>query len=579
MDSDNRSKIRVISTQRVFPQEPSSAPTATRLSIIDNTVARFALTAAIWFYDKPNAPLREHVLPALQQTLARTLNDYRHFTGQLRWATADEVRHAAVPRHLGRLVAQHGTPDDQGVELVTAEYDADVADVVIDRRDPAQISSRGGDRLHVWDATDLPQNDFLPAAKVALSSLGTIGVVPSVAIQLTAFRCGGFAVGVKMAHPLADAIGLIWFMRSWAAFSRAAILRCGADEQGEPSSFSLPPPPLFDPDRIDALAGLAAPTETGTEAIPDQHKIATARALPMHRHDWWDFSAPGYPGWARASSEATMPPPSATGGAFALSPSQQPPWPSWDMAAPVTRVQILFPASAVALLKATAEEAVQAKTVAGTTPPRISRLDAMLAHIWILINKARYPSSSHGGQDSSERRDEEVYLDMTLGLRSRFSPPLPDSFAGSPLLIAHTKQTPSRLARSSPPGAALGEVAASIRETIGEFTPEAVAAHAYEAAHEVSPQRLWQAFVGRRHTLATSWQGLEAYSLDFCGEGGVAARNVQAIMPNMDGLVHVIDVDGTGGALDVSVCLEKGAMQRLLEDPELRVGGVDVKMA
>ncbi|KAI6369724.1 hypothetical protein MCOR25_004352 [Pyricularia grisea] len=585
MDSANPSKIRVVSTQRIFPQEPSSELTTTRLSIIDNTVARFALTAAVWFYDKPNRPLREHVFPTLQQSLARTLNDYRHFTGQLRWATADEVRHTAVPRHLGRLVAEYGTSDDLGVELVTAEYDASVADVVIDRRDPAQICGKDGHRLHIWDATDLPQNDYLPANKVALSSLGTIGGIPSVAIQLTAFRCGGFSVGIKMAHPLADAIGLIWFMRNWAAFCRAAILSSGTDGQTEPSSFTPPPPPLFDPDRIETLAGLVAPKDTTTETKPDQDKIVTARALPMHRHDWWDFSAPGYPDWARASSEVTMPPPSAAIDTFTLSPSQQPPWQSWDMAAPVTRVQILFPASSVAILKATAEKAVEANAV-GTAPPRISRLDAVLAHIWVLINRARYPSSKgapeYDNRNGNEEQAEEVYLNMTLGLRSRFSPPLPDNFAGSPLLVAHIKQSASRLAQSSSPTeATLGEVAASIREMIGKFTPKAVAAHVYDAAHEVSPQRLWQAFVGRRHTLATSWQGLETYSLDFCGEGGggVAARNVQAIMPNMDGLVHVIDVDGTGGALDVSVCLEKGAMERLLKDPMLRVGGIDLNMS
>ncbi|TLS30931.1 hypothetical protein PpBr36_02647 [Pyricularia pennisetigena] len=582
MGSDNSGSIRVLSTQRVFPQEPSSHPITARLSIIDNTVARFALTAAIWFYDKPNAAPQEHVFPALQTSLARTLNDYRHFAGQLRWATADEVRHTAVPRHLGRLVAEYGTAYDPGVELVTAEYDAGVADVVIDRRDLAQISSKDGHRLHIWDATDLPRNDFLPAIKVALSSLGITGGVPSVAIQLTRFRCGGFAVGVKMAHPLADAIGLIWFMRRWAAFSRAEMLGSGADGQGEPFSSAPPPPPLFDPDRMDRLAGLVPSKESTKESTPDQHKIATARALPMHRHDWWDSSAPGYPAWARASSEATMPPPSATDDASPLSPSQQPPWPSWDVAAPVTRVQILFPAATVALLRTTAEEAARANT-AGTTPPpppppRISRLDAMLAHLWILINRARYAGSGPTEQA------EEVYLDMTLGLRSRFSPPLPDGFAGSPLLIAHTTQKAGELAlssssSSSSPEALLGGVATSIRETVGRFTPEAVAAHVHDAAHEVSPQRLWQAFLGRRHTLATSWQGLGAYSLDFCGRGGVAARNVQAIMPDMDGLLHVVDVDGTGGALDVSLCLEKGAMERLLQDPALRVGGVAVEMS
>ncbi|RYP73337.1 hypothetical protein DL769_004247 [Monosporascus sp. CRB-8-3] len=93
--------------------------------------------------------------------------------------------------------------------------------------------------------------------------------------------------------------------------------------------------------------------------------------------------------------------------------------------------------------------------------------------------------------------------------------------------------------------AGIGAIAGSIRQTMSKFTPGAVSAYLYDAAHEVSPQRLWQAFLVARHTLVTSWVRARAYDVDFCTTRGVA-RYVQGVMSRMNGLLQVMDVTDTG---------------------------------
>ncbi|POS79718.1 transferase [Diaporthe helianthi] len=305
-------------------------------------------------------------------------------------------------------------------------------------------------------------------------------------------------------------------------------------------------------------------------------RVALARSLPMHRYDWWATDAPGYPAWATASSDATKPEPEdLLGMKLQLSPSTLPPWPTWDISAPVEHVQVRFSADEVARIKRAAQHAALANNHddddddddGQQETPTISRLDALLAHMWILINRARGHYAA----------DETVYLDITLGLRTRVSPPLPESFVGSPILLGYVarrgKDVCSSSADAGDGAGLLGAIAVEIRRMMALFTPEAVGAYIHDAAHEVSPQRLWQAFLGKRHTLVTSWVRAGAYEVDFCGGegGGTRPVYVQGKMPRMDGILQVMDVGEDTGDFDVSLCLEKGAMGRLLGDEMLRM--------
>ncbi|KAH0344530.1 hypothetical protein KCU83_g8221, partial [Aureobasidium melanogenum] len=480
--------------------------------------------STIWFFDaEPFVDARESALfRNLELSFRETLSRWPHWAGQLRWAV--DTDGLSTP-YLGRPVITYGGCNDVGVDWTTVTCNTEL-DSMIPSREARSTTDK------VWVATNLPR-ELQAASKLAFSNLADFEGLPGVAVQLTAFKCGGWSVHIKLAHCLSDAQSLLSFMDAWAAQSR--------------KSESILPQPVFDPEMLDRHAG------TVDLKQPDPELIAKARGLPMHRFDWWATDAPGYPDWALASSAATMPA-SDVLQTQQLSPSTFPPWPTWDTALPVEHVQITFSAAEVGRMKDAARV---------TLPPqlsgqRISRLDSLLSHIWMLINRARGHLS----------RDDNVYLDITLGLRSRLSPPLASGFVGSPLLLAHVAR--SGVEASTGP---IGQIAGEIRSTITRFTPEAVSAYIHDAAYEVSPQRLWQAFLGSQHTLVTSWTQMKAYEVHF-GSGTDAtpqlARYVQGVMPRMDGLVQVMDL-GDGGDFDISLSLEQNAMFRLLKDPLLRV--------
>ena len=98
----------------------------------------------------------------------------------------------------------------------------------------------------------------------------------------------------------------------------------------------------------------------------------------------------------------------------------------------------------------------------------------------------------------------------------------------------------------------------------------------HDLAFEISPHRIWNAFLGLRNTIVTSWLYLKAYEVDF-GEG--VPRFVDAFMPNMDGCVHIME-NGNARAtskknwyeqtVSVSLHLRSDVMEKLLHDSELR---------
>ncbi|ROV87904.1 hypothetical protein VMCG_10279 [Cytospora schulzeri] len=537
---------RVISSRRVFPatQTRKGQATVTKLSVIDATVVRFGPCAAVWLYEQGEAPHNSALfLDHLELSLRQTLDSFPHFAGQVRWATKeDEVRprEDADPRYLGRPVVSYGSADDPGVGFVLAEYDRDLSDVV-----PG--SEERKTTRKVWVATEFPQGELLPGCDLAFGpGMAHFEGLPGVAVQITKFRCGGFAVGVTITHCLADALCLLTFVHSWAEHSR---LLFEGSRDGSTHGQASRPMPVFDPELLDRHAGLTRGTE------PDAAKVEHARSLPMHRFDWWAKDAPGYPPWAEATTLTTKPGDEELQ-KLQLSPSTFPPWQTWNPSAPVDHVQIRFGADEVVRMKQAAQATISSGDV------RISRLDAVLAHMWVLINRARRL------QDTAE----PVYMNITLGLRSRVQPPLPDGFLGSPILLGHISQPGSEVspaANSTTTATTIGSVALSIREMMTRFTPEAVGAHLHDAAHEVSPQRLWQAFLGERHTIVTSWTRAGAYEVDFVGSG-VRPRYVQGKMPRMDGVLQVMDDVAETGDFDVSLCMEREATGRLLGDGMLR---------
>lgn len=209
---------------------------------------------------------------------------------------------------------------------------------------------------------------------------------------------------------------------------------------------------------------------------------------------------------------------------------------------------------------------------------RISRQDALLAFLWLLINRARGLSGS----------SDLVHMTISLGLRTRLSPPLPSTFLGSPIIHARVS-LPSRLS-TAPEN--LRAIAQEIRGTAEKFDEEAIGALLHDMAFETAAGRTWNAFLGRRDLIVTSWVRAGIYDVRF-GEGG--AWWVGVVLPGMGGIVQVMEGAGGGGGregetgteevgkigegrerhwcadgVDVDLNLGREAMERLVGDGLLR---------
>ncbi|TBU57877.1 transferase family-domain-containing protein [Dichomitus squalens] len=523
--------LKEISRETLLPEISSHSRGVAKtvpLSILDNTVVRYALTGAVWYLDKPAVEDGAEALsPAiLTRSLRATANSYAAWAGQLHWMPYDP---SVTLRH-GRVGITYGSTADPGIELIVAASSQTISPLLPSRE---QRLSDG-----FWDTASLPSEKLLCPVRLALHNTNEWAGRPSVSVQLTTFACGGLSIAVRITHVLADATALLWFIRDWNAVHRALL-------------FNQPLPhlsPIFDPRLIDKAA--AGNLDT---SAPDPGLLKISRSLPQHRYDWW-ASADGCP---PPMLPQTRPPPELEGADLGP-PGELLPWHEWDLSLPVGHCLIYFTPKEIENMW---------QDASSQQPPgvRVSRLDALLAFVWKLVVRAR----------GLEHDKELVNMVLTVGFRPRLSPPLPNSFLGSCITNASAALTGEEVASST----TLSPLASAIRAVNASFTPTAIGALLHDLAHEVNPQRTWRAFVGRRHTLVTSWLTNDPYGIDF--GTGTAPRLVEALMPNIDGCVHVMEgAPSTSGSeaqwrwydrpVCVSLHVEKEALRRLLEDPELR---------
>lgn len=508
-----------LETGRLQPASRPQSATSTVLSILDATVVRFAPTGAIWIFDHDKPA---EMVGCLKDSFIKTLDAFPHWAGQLQWAPARE--NGSHTERFHRPMITYGLDSDPGVEWNVVQLDSC----------PDSIAPEPALRIsdELWIESFPQSNLMMSSTKLALHDLETFQGLPSMVIQVTLLGDSGFAVAAKMAHPLGDAHALVLFMRRWASICRDELTK-----QDLTKDLAYP---IFEPSQLDSRAAGDIDAHYGNPEL-----VSKARSLPLHRHDWWDTTA-GHPATLSQSTINSKPKDAALLQKAMTSPAYPPPWESWNISNPVTTSIIHFTGDELERLK---------KSATGTTA-RVSRLDALLAHVWAGINRARLPLL---------KSDDEVFLDFTLGIRARVSPSLPDTFVGSPLVLAHIGPIGNVAASDTN----IGSMASEIRTCLDRFTPEAVAAILHEEAHEVAPQRLWRAFLGRKHTLVTSWARLGVYDIDFVGKG-LRPRYVHAIMVDMDGLLCVMDSGTLDGGVDMSLCLESEIMERFLEDGKLR---------
>lgn len=534
--------------ERIFPK---ARPTerAIPLSLLDATTADFACTCPIWLFEKPDKvgddfDLAKH----FRQSLRITLDAYPLWAGQLRSiSTLDptklELHERRFPPHarrFGRIYAHYGTLEDPGVEFVTATTDTTLETLApASRTIDYPLFDRGKTSLH----------PLVPSCRLA-KSLGPnvvddAGVLPSVmAIQLTKLACGGFALAIKILHPLADIAALIHFVQDWTRISRWIL-------SGSP----LPQPqltPKFDPAGVDSMATGDINGEQPDPAILDQ-----TLNLPMHRYDWW--ATPALCPWPQE-----IPEPFRDQEHTPVGPAM--PWSEWDFDAPVSHYLVHLNREQVDMIYKATFEGINNDN----SGSRISRHDAILAHIWSCITRARQQGEDPG----------LVHCDLVYGTRPALG--LGNNFIGSPVLMMNIEMTGVELA--SPDISEKDQklaIARRIRSTVNRVSDKAaLGAHLHSVAYEKTPQRIWQGFLGRCHLIVTTWARAGLYEIDFGFHSFPGTRYAEGVLPTLDGDVLIKDApplkdqeglpDAKGWTdygVDVSLHLRTEDMERLIRDP------------
>lgn len=155
---------------------------------------------------------------------------------------------------------------------------------------------------------------------------------------------------------------------------------------------------------------------------------------------------------------------------------------------------------------------------------------------------------------------------------------------GSPIVILNLEMRASELTSTSTTATDKSEqainiqhVAQHIRKTINQASDRSLlAAHLHSVAFEKTPQRMWQAFMGRRHILVTTWARAGLYEVDFGFGDESKVRYAEGIVPDMDGIVLIKEAGAvekgmswTERGVDISVRLRREDMERLIRDPLL----------
>ncbi|KAF2998566.1 hypothetical protein E8E13_005756 [Curvularia kusanoi] len=529
---------RIIRQDRVQPERPAKRESVSPLSLLDATTANFALTSAVWLFERPSIALSPKDLPNRLRTALRTaLNAYPQWCGFLKSINSVDIdsvdpETTSFPLHArryGRVYIKFGATEDPGVEFVEATSAMTVDDL---------YSMNSAERRPIWNrqGPDVKLSQFVPLTTLAnalqLNEKDEEGLYrPIMAVQCTQLTCGGFILAVKIAHPLADITALTHFVRDWASVSKAML-----------EETSIPVlTPVFDPLGLDGCAA----GDINADG-PDSALLHDAAALPMHRYDWW--APPAHP-----------PPPFPADLPLAGKPL---PWAEWDTKASVDQYTIHFDQMQVDYLWRMAMQ-VDPEESSGL---KISKHDALLAHVWSCVVRARNLQDDSG----------LVHCDLTLGTRPAFQ--LTDSFIGSPVIMLNISLPALQVSAR----ASVKAIANSIRQALTTVNDaKQLGAHLHSVAYEKSPQRIWQAFLGQRHVLVTTWARAGIYEVDFGLRSRI--RYADGVVPCLDGCILInegppSDRDpGLGTAkrgwtddgVDITLPLRSEDMQRLLKDPLL----------
>ncbi|KAL4931129.1 transferase family-domain-containing protein [Aspergillus undulatus] len=249
-------KIDLISTTLIHPAHKPNETTVP-LSILDATVTHYAPCAAVWFFDpntsEPDGGVDSGWASTLQGSLKTTLSTFPHLAAL--WPP---------PCHFG-------APTNPGVEFITARCELPLDEVA---PSAAQRKSPG---FKSWNLS-CSARVFLPdLSKVPFNVQHPQKAAPPVSIQITQFGCGGIALGIRIAHSLADAQSLAVLMHRWS-YEHSLLSNSKVSKTTTPlfpNGFFNSEYTVFNPQLLDTRAAGAIDARN-----PDETVLVKSRSLP-----------------------------------------------------------------------------------------------------------------------------------------------------------------------------------------------------------------------------------------------------------------------------------------------------------
>ena len=546
MSSPTSLPVRVVSSRRVFPASHSGiaaaspAPSVVPLSLLDNKCDMFGHTTAVWLFDAhPDWNLQEDgdgeqsASKALLRSLESALSQFPWWCGAVSRCPPGASPNSAtahtgggLPAHctrFGRLLLTYGADSDPGVVALVAQCSLKLKDVV---PSSAELAARGSWHCQALLSADLCKQGPLLGEGEKEHRSARLSSPPCMLVQLTAFGCGGVAVGVRILHALADAASLTTFMHHWAEVHHAAL-------SGQALTSRVQP--LLDAQMLDRAA--AGDIDA---AQPDAALLHLAHSLPVQRWDRWSSAAGCHPSLADQHVV-----PSGIDPAQVAPPGAVIAWSNWDPTVPCDYYALHFAADELRRMR-----------LAATTPHfRPSTLQALGAHLWRAICVARGLEGDRG----------EAHFVNNIGLRSRLPSPIPSTCLGSPVLEV-TTTLPVSTVLSGP----MADVASAIQQTLSSVNATTVPALLHSFAYEDHPARWCHGMFGLRHVAFTSWQHCDVQDVQFPVPGHTPRYIDVSFLNSTDGFATIMEAGGSAtGDLLVQLRLQSAAMSRLMADPGL----------
>lgn len=297
----------------------------------------------------PNSGSELIPIERLHRALARLLDYYPHLTGRVAFNPQDQTP------EIDRL--------GSGAELVSAQCDAPLEAFHAAAAAPSDDDDDDGaaPRLLVLNLPGAGGNALLAPFDPSMEGVCRD---PILTVQHTRFACGGVALGVRLLHMVCDADGFFQFVRDLAELYRA--LRA-ADAAGTGAPVQLRRPPHIQSYLTDLCERMR----------PEEREAALAFKPSVFELD-----------------EATPPAPAASEAPSAEPPLQTAAAPA--PAPPITGRVLRFAARELEALKAEANA-----SASGGAQQQLSTFDALSAHLWQCVYRARLRLCESRGMSAS----------------------------------------------------------------------------------------------------------------------------------------------------------------------------------